>query len=100
ANILETTLKETGNGSFGITGSVDYLMLDNFGALFFCEVSSPGGLLSSALSSTIRSGMDSLNADIDSIIDSIHVHLQNKSEGGNVVAKNGKKDFYSRDERA
>src|SRR5690625_2113158 len=39
ANILETTLKEPEEGSFRITGSVDYLMLDNFGALFFCEAS-------------------------------------------------------------
>ncbi|HKK45588.1 MAG TPA: hypothetical protein VJ964_08705 [Balneolaceae bacterium] len=34
ANILETAFKNNDQESFGIMGSVDYLKLDNFGALF------------------------------------------------------------------
>ncbi|SHF79228.1 hypothetical protein SAMN05443144_11375 [Fodinibius roseus] len=85
ANILETTLKESvdeGTGSFRISGSLDYLMLDNFGALFFGNAISAGGL-SSAISSLNLSN-----------IDSISVQPRKKKGGVRITTKSGEQRFY------
>lgn len=84
ANILETTLRKTGEGSFGITGPVDYLMLDNFGALFFGNAFSVGGQFFSTIT--------------PSDIDSISVQPQKGSGAVSITTKNGKQRVYSREE--
>lgn len=88
ANILETALKESegSSGSFRISGSVDYVMLDNFGALFFGNAFSAGGL-SSALSSLNLSNIDSIN-----------VQPQNNKGRVRITTKSGEQRIYSSDE--
>ncbi|MDZ7772627.1 MAG: hypothetical protein U5K31_07805 [Balneolaceae bacterium] len=67
ANIFETAFEDNNEG-FEVRGSVDYLLLDNFGALFFFDTGyGSSGVLRAPSAPRLRVGSDSNNSRIVAI---------------------------------
>lgn len=97
ANIFETALKEQDEKSFRISGSVNYLNLDNFGALFFFDTrysSSAGSFFLRSVSAPgfSRSGDEEQKARIE-VKNAIEAKLKETKERQQEQAEEMKKAY-------